>query len=286
MTVSSPLSLGLRERVLAASRTARSGGRAAPAAQQISPAEAFARAVDAFTLLLSELSTAQWRAPVLRQLDVQGLVGHLIGVERDVQRALNGDEEVADADHVASTQDLATAQAGRDPAGTRAEWRNAADRTLELIATAPQRNAGSLLSMHGMRLPVDAMLVVRAFELWTHESDIRSAVGMPPSVPDPSVLTLMTDLAVQLLPHALTRSGSAATTNVHLVLTGDGGGTWDLPMDGRSGPADAAGLMIVVNAVDFCRLVANRVAPEALDVHIQGDGADGVLTAAPLLALD
>ena len=30
--------------------------------------------------------------------------------------------------------------------------------------------------MHGMRLPVDAMLVVRAFELWTHESDIRSAV--------------------------------------------------------------------------------------------------------------
>jgi uncharacterized protein (TIGR03083 family) len=257
-----------------------------PAPPEISASEAFARAADAFTGLLSGLSSAQWRAPVLRELDVQGLVGHLIGVERDVQRALAGDEEVADADHVVSTQDLAAAQSGRDPADTRASWRTAADRTLELVATAPHRGAGSLLSMHGMRLSVDALLVVRAFELWTHENDIRSAVGMPPSVPDASVLTSMTNLAVQLLPHALARSGSGAATNLHLVLTGDGGGTWDLPAGGRSGQMDAAELMIIVNAVDFCRLVANRVAPEALDVHIDGDGAEGVLAAAASLALD
>jgi hypothetical protein len=140
--------------------------------------------------------------------------------------------------------------------------------------------------MHGMRLSVDALLVVRAFELWTHENDIRSAVGMPASVPDPSVLTLMTDLAVQLLPHAVTRSGSAAATDLHLVLTGDGGGTWDLPLGEQSGQTRAAELMIVVDAVDFCRLVANRVAPDALDVHIDGAGAEGVLAAAASLALD
>jgi uncharacterized protein (TIGR03083 family) len=286
MTVSSPLPKGLRERVLAASRTARSGGRTVPEAPEISAAEAFARAADALIGLLSALSSEQWRTSVLRELDVQGLVGHLIGVERDVQRALASDDEVADADHIASTQDVAAAQAGRDPADTRADWRTAADLTLELITTGSHHSEGSLVSMHGMRLSVDALLVVRAFELWTHENDIRRAVGMPASVPDPSTLTLMTDLAVQLLPHALARSGPATATDLHLVLTGAGGGTWDLPFGERSGHPEATDLMIVVDAVDFCRLVANRVKPESLDVHVDGDGADGVLAAAASLALD
>ncbi len=284
MTVSSPVPNGLRERVLAASRRVRSGGRAVPEAPQISAAEAFARASDAFTGLLSALSVEQWHAPVLRDLDVQGLVGHLIGVERDVQRALAGDESVADADHVASTEGMATMQAGRDPADTRADWRSAADRTVDLITEQPA--AGRLLSLHGMRLSVEALLVVRAFELWTHENDIRSAVGMPASVPDASTLTLMTDLAAQLLPHAVMRSGSAAATDLHLVLTGDGGGTWDLPLGERGKQTDAEELMIVVDAVDFCRLVANRVAAEMLDVHVEGVGAGGVLAAAASLALD
>jgi uncharacterized protein (TIGR03083 family) len=281
MTVSSPVPSGLRERVLAASRAARNGGRAVPVAPEISAAEAFARAADAFAGLLSALSPSQWHTPVLRELDVQGLVGHLIGVERDVRRALAGDEEVADAEHVASTEDLAAAQAGRAPSETMQDWRMAADATLELVAT--RSDAGHLLSMHGMRLTLDALLVVRAFELWTHENDIRSATGMPASVPDPSTLTLMTDLAVQLLPHAVTRTG-ATPTDLHLVLTGDGGGTWDLALGERDGqPLE---LMLVLSAVDFCRVVANRVAPEALDLHVTGEGADAVLSAAASLALD
>lgn len=282
MTVSSPVPDGLRERVLTASRAARAGGRTVPAATRISAAEAFARAADAFTGLLSTLAPAQWRGPVLRDLDVQGLVGHLIGVERDVWRALAGDEEVADAEHVASTEDLASAQAGRAPAETLRDWRAAADRTLELVAD--RTCDGRLLSMHGMRLPVDALLVVRAFELWTHENDIRSAAGMPPSVPDASTLTLMTELAVQLLPHAVARSGADTPTDLHLVLTGAGGGTWDLPLGERNG--QVTDLMMVLSTVDFCRVVANRVAPSALDLHVTGEGADDVLSAAASLALD
>ncbi|MDQ1698543.1 MAG: hypothetical protein QOG34_406, partial [Frankiaceae bacterium] len=131
-----------------------------------------------------------------------------------------------------------------------------------------------------------ALLVVRAFELWTHENDIRRAVGLPPSVPDDSVLTLMTNLAVRLLPHAVTRTGSTTATNLHLVLTGAGGGTWDLPLGDRTASTAGDDLVLVVDAVDFCRLVANRVAPEALDVHVEGAGADRVLAAAATLALD
>lgn len=286
MTTPSSLPNGLRERVLAASRSARSGGRATPQPPEITATEAFARAADAFTGLLSVLSLAQWQTHVLRELDVQGLVGHLSGVERDVQRAIAGDVDVADADHITSTQELAAAQSGREPQATQAEWRAAVDQTLADVE-ACGHDAADVLSMHGMRLSLEALLVVRAFELWTHENDIRRAVGMSPSVPDPSTLTLMTDLAVLLLPHAVTRTSAvAAPTDLHLVLTGDGGGTWDVPLGARDRASQSAELLLVVDAVDFCRLVANRVAPEALDLHVEGDGVAGILSAAASLALD
>jgi uncharacterized protein (TIGR03083 family) len=285
MTTPTSLPNGLRERVLAASRSARSVGRPTPVPPEITATEAFARAADAFTGLLSSLSPAQWHTPVLRDLDVQGLVGHLSGVERDVQRALAGEEDVADADHVASTQGFACVQAGRDPQETQSQWRAAVEQTIATVE-ASGRDAGDVLSMHGMRLSVDALLVVRAFELWTHENDIRRVTAMPPSVPDPSTLTLMTDLAVRLLPHAAKRTTSVRPTALHLVLTGDGGGTWDVPLGDHQPTANAAELTIVVDAVDFCRLVANRVDPELLDLHIDGEGAPDVLAAAASLALD
>jgi uncharacterized protein (TIGR03083 family) len=286
MTKPTSVPTGLRDRVLAASRAARGAGRATPEAPPISATEAFARAADAFTGLLSSLPTEKWQTRVLRELDVQGLVGHLTGVERDVQRALANDPDVADIDHVTSTQELAAAQRGREPARTLAQWRAAADETLAQVETS-SRTAGDVLSMHGMRLSLDSLLVVRAFELWTHENDIRLGVGLPPSVPDASTLTLMTDLAVRLLPHAVSRTSSVpAPRHLHLVLTGEGGGTWDVPLGERAPTPDAVNLMIVVDAVDFCRLVANRAEPTELDVHAEGDGVDRVLTAAASLALD
>jgi uncharacterized protein (TIGR03083 family) len=286
MTKPTSVPTGLRDRVLAASRAARGAGRATPEAPPISATEAFARAADAFTGLLSSLPTEKWQTRVLRELDVQGLVGHLTGVERDVQRAIAGDADVADIDHVASTQDLADAQRGRAPGETLAQWRAAVDQTLDLVETNT-RDPGDVLSMHGMRLSLHSLLVVRAFELWTHENDIRSAVGLPPSVPDASTLTLMTDLAVRLLPHAVTQTAALPRArHLHLVLTGEGGGTWDVPLGEQASQTEADDLMIVVDAVDFCRLVANRVEPTSLDVHVDGDGADGVLAAAASLALD
>ena len=85
---------GLRERVLEASWQARAAGRSVPEVQEISPAEAFSRAADAFYGLLCALADEDWARPVLRDLDVQGLVGHLIGVEEDVHRCLAGDPAV------------------------------------------------------------------------------------------------------------------------------------------------------------------------------------------------
>jgi uncharacterized protein (TIGR03083 family) len=278
-----PLPDGLRDKVLAAARQARAAGRPVPDAPEISPAEAYSRAADSFNGMLCALTGAQWKLTVLRGLDAQGLVGHLTGVEEDVHRCLAGDQRVADASHVDSTQAAADRQAGQIPEQTRLEWRRAADVTLGMVEVIG--DLGAEAAMHGLRLPVGALLVVRAFELWTHENDIRRAAGLPPSVPDDSTLRLMTSLAVQLLPHAAARTGLDEPTSLHLVLTGPGGGTWDV---GLGDAAGAVAVGIVVDAVEFCRLAAARVTPDALGPHVTGDAARAarVLAAVPVLALD
>jgi len=203
-----------------------------------------------------------------------------------VHRGLAGDPQVAQASHVGSTQAAADRQAGRPAAETRTEWRSAADRTLDLVRAAG--DTGAEVAVHGMRLPLETLLVVRAFELWIHDNDIRQAVGLPPSVPDPSTLSLMTQAAARLLPHAAARGGLREPVSVHLVLTGPGGGTWDIPIGQRPPAAAPNAIAIVTDAVGFCRLVANRVTPGRLDLHITGDPecAAIVLAAASTLALD
>ena len=274
----------LRERVLAAARELRAPGRTLPDVPDISPVEACSRAADAFLGLLSTLGDDDWRRPVLRDLDVAGLVGHLTGVEDAVQRALDGDRDVACVDHVASTQPAAVQAAGRSPEEARGAWRAAAERTLDRVRGA---DLDAVVCVHGMRLPLGALLVVRAFELWTHENDIRRAAGLPGSVPDAATLRRMTELAVQLLPVGVARvSDPVAAVDVHLVLTGAGGGTWDVVVGERSAPAPE--VAIVADAVGFCRLVAARITPAELGAHVSGAvaAADAVLAGAPALALD
>jgi uncharacterized protein (TIGR03083 family) len=279
-----PVPAGLRDRVLAAAREARAAGRPVPDVPAISPPEAFGRAADALLGLLAALPDEAWRAPVLRDLDVQGLVGHLTGVEDDVQRAIAGDPAVAGVDHVASTQPAAERQAGRPPEETRRGLRTAVDRTLGDLRGA---DLGALTPLHGMQLPLGALLVVRAFELWTHENDVRAVAGLPPSAPDPATLRLMTGLAVDLLPHGVARvAPDAPPVDVHLVLTGPGGGTWDLLLGDRATPAPE--VSIVADAVGFCRLVADRISPAELGAHVTGAAgfAPTVLAGAAALALD
>jgi uncharacterized protein (TIGR03083 family) len=300
------LPLGLRERVLGASWQARPAGRATPPVPRISAVTAFRRAVAALDQTLGALAVGDWHRPVLRDLDVQGLVGHLTGVEADSQRGLSGGPGVAGADHVASTRPAAARQAGRPPGRTRAEWRRAAGRTAELAGGCADPDA--VIAVHGMRLPMSALLTVRAFEIWVHDNDIRQVTGLPPAVPDPSMLSLMTDLAARLLPDGAARAGLRQPVAVHLVLTGPGGGTWDVtagtdPAAGTgevagTGPAAEAGqpggpgvpgaVRIVTDAVGFCRLAASRAGPADLDLDIAGDKAqaDAVLAAAAALALD
>ena len=87
----------------------------------------------------------------------------------------------------------------------------------------------------------------------------------------------MTDLAVRLLPHGVARvAGEVPPVDVHLVLTGAGGGTWDVALGERVAAAAVPEVAIVADAVGFCRLVADRIGRgRARRARDRGDRARG-----------
>jgi uncharacterized protein (TIGR03083 family) len=292
--------LGLGETVLDAALALRAAGRPVDEPSPISPIEAFRRAVASIDRLLTSLTPEEWHRPALRGLDVQQLVGHLTGVERDFQSGLRaGTDAPPDADHVTSTDPVAAAQRHRPSSETYAEWRAATAETeggLDDAATAPAA-LGDVVTLHGLRMPLGPLLVVRTFELWTHEEDIRRATARPLQAPDLASLRLMTELAIAMLPAGMRsaqRPGNGRRARI--VLTGTGGGTWQTKLGddphgpgpgdpGSDGPVD---VRIVVDAVDFCRLVANRKDPAAIATVVTGDGAlaEDLFAGAASLALD
>jgi uncharacterized protein (TIGR03083 family) len=286
---------GLGGRILRASLEERPAGRPTPPVAAISPVEALDRQVTAFDSLLDSLERDEWSRPVLRDLDIQGLVGHLIGVETEFQRSLEravrggaaGEHGPGARDHVASTQRFAVAQSGRAVEQTHADWHEQARRSLDRLSSPEAPSLDAEVVLHSTTLPLRGLLVVRAFELWTHDEDIRRATGRPLAPPGPSSLTLMTELAIRLLPAVV--GGTEVTGDgamARIVLTGSGGGCWTMALGAPEvGPAR---VRIVADAVDFCRLVADRISPSSLPATITGDQLLGVsiLRGAPALALD
>jgi uncharacterized protein (TIGR03083 family) len=288
----------------AAARRRRAEGRPVDAPEPVGPVEVYAAGAAAMDGLLASLSDDDWARTTIRGLSVQGLVGHVIGIERALCEAIvSPAPDAGDGvglGHVDATADAVAAERDRAPSATLADFRAATAATLEVVrplAARPDGLAGVVL-LHELALPLDGLLVVRAFELWTHEEDVRRATGRSLSPPPPSSIYAMTSLAVWLLPFVVGQG--SPDHRVALVLTGQGGGAWQVDLGaGDAGEEDSAGsggsegrrqpaARIVADAVDFCRVVANRLDPDDLGYHVDGDRglARDVLTAATTLALD
>ena len=278
-----------------------------------SPIDAYRTAAEETRMLLASLAPADWSAPVAaydeQGWDVQGLVGHLVAVERycagRVDPGAGGfvPPEGTERDHIAMSMPTVLAQAGQPPEATLAAWVGAADEVMAAVEGPAGVDLERRVSFHGMDYRLGSLLVARGFELWIHGDDIRDAVGRDRVVPDASRLTLMTDLAVRALRRRLARvaardaagagaGGGVDRPTVRLVLTGAGGGAWSV---GAVDAGDSGGVgdvrpapdvRIVADAEAFCRLAARRIEPGDLGAHIDGDAdlAARVLKAAGVLA--
>jgi hypothetical protein len=125
-------------------------------------------------------------------------------------------------------------------------------------------------------------LVSRTFELWTHGDDVRQAIGRELDLLDEARLSLMVGELMQAVPIGMALTGQTAPgRSVRFELDGPGGGVFHEPLTlgDQLGPPD---VIVSTNTIDLCRLAANRLQVDKLDVVVEGDGT---LLAPVLVAL-
>ena len=285
----------LRGRVLARALHERPSGRPAGGGEGLTPIATYAAGVDRLATLLEALPGGAWARPAdPYRWTVHGLVAHLLAVERYFGAVIGvpgATWEGPDADHLAMTEPTVAAEAARSPAETSASWRDAAGRALSRVRAL---DPGAPVRFCGIDLTVASLLVVRAFELWTHADDIRRAAGLPTQDPAPAELRTMSDTAVRSLPGMALLAGlDLPPARVRIVLTGAGGGTWDVAVGAydpvtaeevRRGPERAA---IVADVAAYCRVAARRIDVDRVAVSVTGDRglARTLLVAAQAIAV-
>ena len=250
------------------------------------PLDAFIATVDALAALLATLSDDDFEQPVRAPFGrVRDVVAHLAGVETLMLGWL-GIQPIADAalalDHIAITQPVMDELAQLAPSVVATEWRARAARATDAVRTVEPDRA---LQVHDIPTSRDGMLLLRTFEVWAHHEDIARALDLPLPGLDAARGRLMSSRLADALPLAIALTNPQAPAgSVRLVLTGDGGGTYDLDL----GDAAASDALVVTDTVELCRVAADRVQPDQLDAVIEGDRelAFAVLGAASAFSRD
>lgn len=275
----------LRDRVLGAA-TSRS---AAPRVTPSTPLEVFEHQVAGLRALLASLEPSEWTADAAPYAwTVHGLVAHLLVIERYTAQQLGFDRAGGyepDEDHLALGADEIRHELTRAPGDTADAWDRSAGATIARLRADPEMDAGQQLIMHGWPFTVGSVLIARGFEVWTHADDIRRAVGRPLTLPSAADLGAMSSFSVASLPLLVPIVDPRVPVGPsRVVLTGAGGGTFDLP--GAHGEGGRQ-VTVVADVVDYCRVVARRIAPDELESTIEGDGqlAGALLAAARVFAM-
>jgi uncharacterized protein (TIGR03083 family) len=205
-------------------------------------------------------------------LTVHELVIHLLAMESAVAAAI-GRATVPDMnDENIERRTAAFVARFRDRPlrHVRALWRASVNALALWSENAP---AGKRVHVFGLPFPRESILVSRSFETWTHADDIRRALGQELSPPEPDVLHRMANLSVSTMPASLEmveRAHRGKTARV--VLTGAGGGDWLIPL-GFSETSEVPDVVLTADVVAWCRVASERMAPEALARHVEGDPA-------------
>jgi uncharacterized protein (TIGR03083 family) len=248
---------------------------------QLPPADneaaAFARAVDDVAGTLARLTSEDWARPAVNGLTVGELVGHLIGTQLLMVAEFGLDGQAArgdgSTDHIESTRDAITAGSRQSPADAAAEFARVSDLLTTYLSSLDDEGLAAQSRFGSIVADIRFLLVVRIFELWTHDNDLRRAVGLDRVEPDPDRLWMMTHAVMPVV----NRIGG---DRLRIVLTGPGGDVW---------PAQGEEIAeVAIDSVAFCRRAANRMPLDLLNADISGNiaAASKTLDDLATLALD
>lgn len=245
---------------------------AASGGDGVAPHRAFIRTAAELATMLDSLSPADWSAPTtVGGTTVRELVAHLVGVERYVLGQLGrGPSFTAPRreDHFPMSQAAAADLAGASGPETAQAWWHEVTR---LVAVCAELDPQHEVAYHHLAGSVRGMVVVRTFELWTHDDDIRLALHRPPNVLDGDRLALMSGDLMNVLHFGMALSGTTQPgRTARLNLMGPGGGTYEIAL----APGETPGIpdiTITTSALDLCRLASNRLSADELDLAVDGD---------------
>ncbi|MEZ5381385.1 MAG: maleylpyruvate isomerase family mycothiol-dependent enzyme [Microthrixaceae bacterium] len=243
--------------------------------------EQFAAAV----ALAQEVPDDQWSTPTdLPGWTVQDCFSHMIGVERQMMGVA---EETPPLDHLPHVRDdfgrmveaPVELRRSRTPAEIRSELSETlATRQAELEGYPPDKFDEDSWTPAGPGSYRDFMLI-RVFDLWMHEQDVRHALGLPGHLDGPVVESVLAVNATGALPMIIgKRAGAPGGAVVEVEVVGETEARFVVQVrevDGKRRAAlvdaDAVGeptAHIRINVDPFMRLCGGRVeAAAVLDVE-------------------
>jgi uncharacterized protein (TIGR03083 family) len=246
--------------------------------------------------LLSALSTGQWQAPtVCPGWSVKDVALHLLG--DDIGLLSRRRDSVAPADVSSKPggfQELVASLDRLNQSWVEATRRISPRLLCELLAFTGEATWRYLASLDPLAVegrvswvgpdPVPNWLdVAREYtERWTHQQQIRDAVGVP-GLKEPAFMAPVLATFVHALPRAFAGAPAPAGTTVEVAVGGQGGRCWVLTRtphgwDLGAGTAAAPRARVALDAETAWRLWTKGIRPDAAQaaVSISGDRALGL----------
>ncbi len=235
---------------------------------------------DDLDALVAALPASTWADPTpAKGWTIAHQIAHLLWTDRVALTAVTDEAQFAEvlagaaADPAGFVDAGAEALATTPPAGLLADWRLTRARLHEALLTVPD---GRKLPWFGPAMSAASMATARLMETWAHGLDVADALGA--RRPATKRLRSIAHIGVRTRDYAFVVNDLVPPTEPFLVeLRGPGGDTWSW------GPP-AAAQRVTGSAEDFCFLVTQRRARDALDITAVGADAQRWLEIAQAFA--
>jgi uncharacterized protein (TIGR03083 family) len=253
---------------------------------------AFEQTVRSTIALAETFTPEQWKLPTdCPGWTVQDVVSHIVGIELMLlgEDPAAGHVPAGEFPHVRNDlgrviEPQVDARRGRAGPEVLAELKEVLDRRLAALAEVDPAEPTSRPDGRPGMIPIFESMVFRAFDCWTHEQDVRLAVGRPGNLDAPAARCTRQLMEPGLPLVVAKRAGAgkgqtvvfdvsgpvAFTSRIHV---GDDGRARILPEGAEGGGAPAVTLRMGWEA--FARLTAGRCGPGDVTVITEGDGELG-----------